>query len=246
MGSQALGLNMKVYIGFDPREQDAYDVAEFSLRRRTSVPIEVTALRAERLAANGLLYRPTDRRGEKIYDITSNAPASTEFAISRFLVPHLAQSGWALFVDADMLFLDDVGALLQLADPKFAVQVVKHDHRPTVDVKMDNQVQTRYARKNWSSVVLWNCDHPANLRLSLRDVNERRGLELHQFYWLHDAEIGELPGGWNWLVGEQEKPDEVHIAHFTNGVPTMRGHENDPHAELWMTELNTMRDALPR
>lgn len=81
--------------------------------------------------------------------------------------------------------------------------------------------------------MLWNCDHPANRRLSLHDVNHRRGLELHGFYWLNDAEIGELPREWNWLVGEQTKPDNPRIAHFTNGTPNMPGHENTPHAEIW-------------
>lgn len=236
---------MKVYIGHDPREDVAYRVAEASLRRRASGPVQVTPLRAEHLAAVGMLQRPTDARADgdrpARYDLISNAPMSTEFAISRFVVPHLAQTGFALFVDADVLFLADVAELFALADPMKAVQVVKHDHRPMTGVKMDGQTQTAYPRKNWSSVMLWNCDHPANRRLSLHDVNHRRGLELHGFYWLHDAEIGELPPEWNWLVGEQPRPDVPKIAHFTNGTPNMQGREKSPHADIWWAVHDTLK-----
>lgn len=226
---------MRVFIGFDPREKVAYDVAEKSLRARASCPLEVTPLTLERLASFGMLSRLTDRRGG-LYDLTSNAPASTEFAITRFLVPHLAQSGWALFVDADVVFLADVAELMAFADESKAVQVVKHIHVPTSLHKMEGQVQTAYPRKNWSSVTLWNCDHPANRRLSLHDVNTRRGVDLHGFYWLHDAEIGDLPPEWNWLVGEQTIPANPKLAHFTLGTPNMPGHENSPHADIWLEE----------
>jgi hypothetical protein len=100
---------------------------------------------------------------------------------------------------------------------------------------MDGQQQVAYARKNWSSVALWNCDHPANRRLSLVDVNERPGRDLHAFYWLHDDEIGELPARWNWLVGVQDKPEDPAIAHFTLGTPDMV--PNSPHADIWFNAL---------
>jgi hypothetical protein len=226
---------MKVYIGADRRERAAYEVAERSLRRHASCPLEVTPLDIERLAATGLLRRLVDRRDGN-YDLISNAPASTDFAISRFLVPHLAQTGWALFVDADVVFMTDVAEILQHADPDKALHVVKHNHVPTGTVKMDGQVQTAYPRKNWSSVMLWNCDHAANRRLSLQDVNTRRGLELHGFYWLNDAEIGELPPEWNWLVDEQLKPPAPRIAHFTLGTPDMPGRGASPHSHIWLEE----------
>lgn len=221
----------RVYIGFDAREADAYDVAQASLLRHCPSAV-VTPLVADRLSACGLLRRPQDRRGI-VYDIPSNAPQSTDFAISRFLVPHLAQTGFALFVDADMLFEADVSELFALADPTKAVQVVKHDHAPAETVKMDGQPQVAYPRKNWSSVMLFNCDHPANRRLSLQDVNERPGRDLHAFYWLHDDEIGALPPAWNWLVGVQPKPETVKIAHYTLGIPSMPGLESCEHAREW-------------
>lgn len=227
---------MKVYIGYDERECDAFRIAQFSLQSRSSIPLNVVPLNSQRLAENGLLRRLTDKRGQH-YDMLSNAPVSTDFAISRFLVPMLAQTGWALFVDADMLFLGDIKELLDIADSSYAVMVVKHRHDGSEGTKMDGQVQTQYPRKNWSSVVLWNCDHPANKRLSLVDVQERRGFDLHQFYWLHDSEIGELPREWNWLVRVQPKPDVPKIAHYTLGVPSMPGLENSEHAELWWDEF---------
>jgi hypothetical protein len=227
---------LKIYIGWDSREPDAYAVAESSLLRHASVPVSVTPLNATRLAENGLLRRPTDLRGQR-YDIPSNAPASTEFAISRFLVPFLAQTGWALFVDSDVVFMDDVAKLFALADDRYAVMCVKHDHRPANATKMDGQAQTSYPRKNWASVLMWNTEHPANKRLSLVDVQERRGFDLHGLYWLNESEIGELPTRWNWLVGVTPKPESVGIAHFTNGGPFLPTWQGAEHDEIWMSEF---------
>jgi hypothetical protein len=228
------GRGMKVYIGYDSREPRAYAVAEGSLLEHASVPVSVTPLNSQRLAEHGLLRRPTDLRGQR-YDIPSNAPASTEFAISRFLVPFLAQTGWALFVDSDVVFLGDIAELLAYADPRFAVMVVKHQAGDISTLhKMDGQLQTVYPRKNWSSVVLWNVDHPANKRLSLIDVQERRGFDLHQFYWLADSEIGEVPGAWNWLVRVEPQPAVPKIAHFTLGGPFLPGWDEAPHDEIWL------------
>lgn len=230
-----MGNSIRVFIGYDAREAAAYEVAELSLRKRASVPVDVTPLCADRLAAGGLLRRPQDRRGV-IYDIPSNAPCSTDFAISRFLVPHLAQTGWALFVDCDVVFLADVADLFELADPSKAVMVVKHAPLKATGTKMDGQAQLVYSRKNWSSVVLWNADHPANRRLSLQDVNERPGRDLHALYWLSDSEVGELPVAWNWLVGVQPKPANPKLAHFTLGGPFSPGWLGAEHDELWLRE----------
>jgi lipopolysaccharide biosynthesis glycosyltransferase len=230
---------MKVYIGYDAREPDAYEVAVSSLRRRASAPINVTPLDIRRLEAWGVLRRPTDLRGQR-YDLPSNAPASTEFAISRFLVPILAQTGWALFVDSDVVFLDDVAHLFALADPRYAVMCVQHAPHMTSETKMDGQKQLTYPRKWWSSVMLFNCDHQANRRLSLADVQERKGFDLHSFYWLNDAEIGALPMEWNWLVGVQERPSCPKIAHFTNGGPFTPGWQGGDHDEIWYRAQNAM------
>ena len=221
---------LPVYIGYDSREPESYEVARKSLLKNASIPVHITPLNITRLAECGLLRRPTDLRGQR-YDIPSNAPASTEFAISRFLVPLLAQTGWALFCDSDVVFMADVAELLRCADSRYALQVVKHDsYRPST-IKMDGQPNLAYGKKNWSSVILFNCDHPANKRLSLADISERPGRDLHQFYWLAESEIGELPPEWNWLVTVQPKPDEPKLAHFTLGTPEL-GVTSD-HDDIW-------------
>lgn len=226
---------MRVYIGHDQREQEAYMLAYMSMEARASMPVEAVPLCSDRLTTQRMLQRPVDVRGG-MYDLISGAPQSTEFAVSRFLVPFLAQYGWALFVDCDVVFQADVAELFAMADPSKAVQVVKHQYTPVAGNKMDGLTQTVYPRKNWSSVILWNCDHPANRRLTLDDVNRRRGLELHQFYWLNESEIGELPAHWNWLVGEQEQPQTPGIAHFTRGGPWIDGWVPTEHDEIWLQE----------
>lgn len=217
-----------IYIGVDQREPKSLQAALNSLRD-VSPWASPILLDSERLSNRGLLYRLQDRRGQ-IYDLISAAPCSTDFAISRFLVPILHQSGWALFVDSDVVFLRDVEELMALADPTKAVMVVKHHNGHEAGTKMDGQTQTLYARKNWSSVMLFNCDHPANERLTLHDVNTRPGRWLHRFGWLADEEIGELPGQWNWLVGIQPKPENPAIAHYTLGTPELM---ESPHSDIW-------------
>jgi hypothetical protein len=223
---------MKLFIGYDSREAEAYAAAARSLQLH-SPQQDFTALEIERLYSSGLLSRPMDRRGS-LYDLASNANCSTDFAISRFLVPILAQTGWALFVDCDVLFFSDAVEILQHADPTKAVMVVKHPDQLLERWKMDQQIQQPYRRKNWSSVMLFNCDHPANRRLSIRDINERPGRDLHAFYWLHDNEIGELPAAWNWLVGIQSRPDDLKIAHFTLGGPWLDGWKGSTWDQLWL------------
>jgi lipopolysaccharide biosynthesis glycosyltransferase len=233
---------LRVYVGFDPREQEAYDVALFSLQRHSSRPVVTTPLILERLQASGLSQRPYRIHRNSLWDVLSDAPCSTEFSNSRFLTPLLAQTGWALFIDCDMLFLGDVANLFALADPRYAVMVVKHQHAGDEGVKMDGCTQTQYARKNWSSVMLFNCDHPSNRALDLRLLNNVPGRDLHQFCWLTDAEIGEMPNTWNWLVGVQPKPDGVQLAHYTLGMPFMDGYQRAEHSDLWWAEQHRMKE----
>jgi hypothetical protein len=226
---------MKVYIGWDSRERKAFNVAEQTAR---GFGCDVIPLYEDRLRCAGLLTRPVDRRGQ-MWDLNSNAPQSTEFAIARFFVPLLAHSGWCLFADADVVFMEDPHSLLRLADTSKALLVVKHREFAMTDVvtgtgyKMDGQAQTVYPRKLWSSVILWNCDHPAHRTLNLTLLNQWPGRDLHAFKWLSDDEIGDLPAEANWLVGVQPKPDRPMIAHYTLGTPDMAGHEDSPHSDIW-------------
>lgn len=231
-------MKRSIYIGYDPREADAYAVCRGSLLRRLSVSIPIHGLVLTQLQVDGHYTRPIERVSGRMIDVKSrradyNGAMSTEFAISRFFVPMLAKTGWALFMDSDMLVRKDLAALFALADPSKAVMCVKHDYVPTQNVKMDGQPQTAYGRKNWSSLMLWNCDHPANKRLTMAMLNNLPGIELHNFCWLHEPEIGALPAEWNYLVGESARCDDPAIVHFTNGVPSMRGYEDAEFAQEW-------------
>lgn len=226
-----------IFIGWDPREADAFAVARASIRRRCNLPIPIRGVVLDDLKAQGLYWRPTSRRDGNLWDDISGAPMATEFAISRFLVPHLAGSGWALFMDSDMLVRADISRLFEIADPKKAVMVVKHQYDPPEGVKMDGQAQTRYARKNWSSVMLFNVDHSANKGLTVDLVNTVPGRDLHRFCWLKDEEIGELDPSWNWLAGHSDPSIDPKIVHFTLGTPAMAGWEDQPYADEWRAEL---------
>jgi lipopolysaccharide biosynthesis glycosyltransferase len=221
---------VRIFIGWDGREVEAFNVAAKTARRFGH---EVIAVHEDRLRAAGLMTRPLDRRGG-MYDLISAAPQSTEFAISRFFAPMLIHSGWSLFVDCDVVFLRDPLELLErYADDTKAVMVVKHPVMNVSGTKMDGQQQLPYRRKLWSSVMLINADHPANLRLNLTTVNQVPGRDLHAFCWLADDEIGELPREWNWLVDIADKPDNPGLAHFTLGTPNLPGVKYSEHAKVW-------------
>jgi len=238
-------MSRSVYIGFDPREIDAFIVARRSLTCRATGPINVHGLDLRRLIKQGLYWRETVVKDGSMWDVVSDAPMSTEFAISRFLVPHLTKirsfegkAGWALFMDADVMVRGNVSRLFDLADDTKAVMCVKHQFTPPEGVKMDGQIQTQYARKNWSSVMLINCDHPSNDALTVDMVNELPGRDLHRFCWLKDDEIGSLPVTWNWLVGHSD-PGVIgpQIVHYTDGIPRMPGYTDAPFADEWRAEL---------
>lgn len=233
-------IEKSVWIGFDPREAGAFAVARASAAANAGDDIEINGLVLEELRALGIYSRPTSRRDGRIWDDISEAPCATEFSISRFLVPQMAADGLALFMDADVLVRSDLGELFDLAaeDSSKAVWVVKHDFAPPEGVKMDGQIQTVYARKNWSSVMLFNLDHPANKRLTVDMVNTLPGRDLHRFCWLKDEEIGELDPAWNWLVGHSDISIDPKIVHFTDGVPFMPGYETCDYADEFRLVLS--------
>lgn len=164
---------------------------------------------------------------------------STEFAFNRFMVPYLCgYQGWALFMDCDMLVRTDIKHLFDEGRDKYAVHVVKHDYQPKPEDKFLGQKQTIYARKNWSSVILFN--NAACRTLSPQGVNCMSGLELHQFKWLDDAQIGSLPLSYNHLVGEYDANPLAAIAHFTRGTPCFPEYRDCEFAEEWRKELHDM------
>jgi lipopolysaccharide biosynthesis glycosyltransferase len=173
-----------------------------------------------------------------MWDVISDAPMSTQHACARFWVPMLAKTGWALFCDGDVMFRGNVMRLFEQLDPAKAVYCVQHRHQPAPGVKMDGQSQTQYARKNWSSVVAFNCDHPANKALTLAVLNNTPGRDLHRFFWLADCDIGELDPAWNHLVGHTDPSLSATVVHFTSGTPDMDGYADVKYADEWRAELN--------
>jgi lipopolysaccharide biosynthesis glycosyltransferase len=226
-----------IWIGFDPREAAAFAVCRNSMRRWMTQQIPIKGIVLSELQRTGLYRRPIEHRGGQLWDPISQAPMSTQFAISRFFTPILAKSGWALFTDCDIMALGSVARLFEKADPRYAVMCVQHKHEPDAMVKMDGQAQTRYYRKNWSSVMLFNCEHEANKILTVDMLNIVPGRDLHRFCWLRDEEIGELGPEWNYLVGHTKIDKKPQLVHFTSGTPSMAGYETCEFSTEYNMEL---------
>lgn len=238
-----------IFMGFDSREIDAYNVAKWSIERRASRPVLISPLYLPHLGR--VHHRRIEMKEGQMWCPISNAPMSTEFANSRFVVPFIQRSGWALFMDCDVLCLSDIAELFALADPRYAVMVVKHQHDQIAEAaagqigtKMDGQLQTFYRRKNWSSVVLWNLDHPAKHKLSNERFNCWPGRQLHAFDWLEDDEIGELPASWNHLVGI-DTDERADILHYTLGGPWIPNWKGGPMDHRWLAEQREMLGEYP-
>lgn len=231
----------RVFIGYDPREDDAYKVARHSIEARSSIPVLVTPIREQRLRMAGMYRRPysiTKNNGAvQRYDDLDGKPFSTDFSFTRFLVPAMQQwDGWAVFVDCDFLFLADIAELFAQRDETVAVKVVKRDYVPRESVKMDGQIQALYPRKNWSSLILWNCEYPVNKRLTPDVVNGQTGSWLHGFSWLMDDEIGSLDPAWNWLEGESSPDLAPKAVHYTRGGPWLDDYKTVAYADDWLAE----------
>ena len=241
-GFSAGGNPLPIFIGHDGREPEATQVCIRSLLDHATRPLHITRLREPALRHIGLYHRTWHLRDGRKHDDLDGKPFSTEFSFTRFLVPSLMQhEGWALFCDADFLFLSDVAELFRDANANCAVMVVKHRPLPETGVKMDNQLQQPYFRKNWSSLILFNCEHPSNQRLTPAVVSQESGQWLHAFSWLEDSEIGTLSADWNYLAGVDPLPERDPLAvHFTLGIPTMQGHEHHPYAEDWQRVLSRL------
>ena len=233
-------MKQSIWIGWDDSERDAWWVARQSLLRHITAPISVHKLSLEDVQGRGLYTRPTREENGQMFDELSvrpdyNGRISTGHANARFFVPMLAGTGWALFMDGDMLVRGDLSRCFNGLDPRMAVYCVKHNYWPAERVKKDGHLQTQYARKNWSSFMLFNCDHPSNRNfLTLELLNTVPGRDLHAFCWLADQEIGELAPEWNYLVGQKVEPV---VVHFTEGVPNVPGYENCEYADEWRSEF---------
>lgn len=215
---------MRIFIGYDPPQAVAYHVLAHSILRRASIPVSIQPVMRSQLGGFKRPRGPLD---------------STDFSITRFLVPALAGfSGLAVFVDCDMLCQGDVADLATLASlqPDAAVLVVQHDYTPTSAgrTKLEGATQTAYPRKNWSSLMVMRADRCRALEPGY--VERASGLELHRFSWLRDHEMGHLPKEWNWLVGEYPQNAGAKMLHYTLGGPWLPSHRACDHADLWLAE----------
>lgn len=216
---------MKVFIGWDSREDIAYQVCKASLLKHSSVELTIIPIRLPDVREQGLYWRDRDPL------------SSTEFTFTRFLVPCLSSyRGVAVFMDCDFFWRGDIAGVLDYVDAQNAVTVVKHDYQPDETVKMDGAIQTQYPRKNWSSLMVFNCDNKYCKTLTPADVNTESGMYLHRFKWVPDEYIGELPIAYNYLEGWHTKrdcPNPVAV-HFTRGGPWFDEYKTAEYADEWL------------
>jgi hypothetical protein len=219
---------LNIYVGWDSREDIAYQVCKYSILKRATIPVNVIPLKQNELRELGIYNRPID------------ALASTEFTFTRFFVPYLNQfTGLSIFCDCDFLWLCDAKELLDLFDPRYAVQVVRHNYEPKEGIKMDQKVQHLYPRKNWSSLIMFNNEHPSNMVLTPQFLNQAHGSVLHQFKWLKDQDLLGLHHKYNWLEGWYKEPisGSPSIIHYTRGNVYFDGFQDVDFADLWKKEF---------
>jgi len=210
-----------IFVGYDPREAIAYHTCINSIIRNSSRPVAIIPI-----ALN--LF--------KDYEET-HTDGSNHFIYTRFLVPHLMQySGWAIFIDGDMIVRGDIAELWDLQNSYMDVMVVKHDYTTRMPVKYLGAKNEDYPRKNWSSVILWNCNSFPNRRLTPEFVQKSTGSELHRFSWLDDERIGELPKEWNWLPDEYGPNANAKLLHYTLGTPCFHEFADTPQGDEWHRE----------
>ena len=216
---------LNIFVGYDRREIAAYQVCTHSIIKHATQPVRITPLNIRHLHG----FNNTDYK------------ASTEFAFTRFLVPYLSDyEGYSLFMDCDMMLRADISELFEMADDS-DVMVVKHKYEPKPEDKFLGAVQTRYEKKNWSSVMLFNNEKCGSL--SKHHVNIASGLSLHQFEWAKT--IGELPPSWNHLVGEYPANKDANLVHFTLGGPYFKEYQDCEYADEWWklwAECNSVLD----
>ncbi len=216
---------LNIFVGFDQKEAIAYHTFVQSIIEKSSTPLSITPL-----AENNL-----DHYSEKHTDGTN------KFTYSRFLVPYLMGfKGWAIFVDGDMVCLSDIKELKNFFNPDNAVSVVKHNYKTKHKTKYFGQKNEDYPRKNWSSVIIWNCEHPKNKILTPDFISEKEGSFLHRFKWLEDSEIGEIPKKWNWLAIEYEDKQDLSLIHYTLGTPCFREYSDKSLSEHWKSCYNNL------
>ena len=248
-----------IYVGYDSREDESYEVLKYTAKKYASGPINVYPIKQDLLRRIGLYRREraykTEINTHQYYDIFDGKPFATDFSFSRFLTPFLHRlEGWALFMDCDMYFRSDPLELFEkYNNSEYAIYCVKHDHvqASTETHKMYGNEQYYFTRKNWSSFIMYNCSHKGHNNFTVDDVNTKTGRWLHNFKWLDDTLIGELPEEWNWLDGHSSVDINAKNVHFTRGGPWFRtwkplNEQSQIYAQEWKLVRNEYRDFFNR
>jgi hypothetical protein len=125
---------IRIFIGYDTKLPVLFNVLQHSIVTRASEPVAITPVVLPQV-------RP-------IHSRERHPLASTEFSFTRFLAPYLCNfEGWSIFMDNDMIVLDDIARLWALRDDNYAAMVVKHNHQPKEEVKFLGRVQTKYEKR---------------------------------------------------------------------------------------------------
>ena len=215
-----------VFIGYDPKEAVVFHVCVNSILRNASRPIAIHPLALNLLPG----YQEQHQDG------------SNEFTYCRFLVPYLMSfRGRAVYMDGDMVVQGDIAELYHSLPAGHDVAVVKHDYRTRQTDKYLNNANRDYPRKNWSSVIVWNCASAANRVLTPEFVQQQPGSYLHRFAWLQDQAIHALPSEWNWLPDELGSKPTAKLLHWTLGSPCFPDYEHTPDADVWLAEYDRVK-----
>jgi lipopolysaccharide biosynthesis glycosyltransferase len=209
---------INLIVGFDQREAVAYHVFCQTIIDRATMPVQFLPLAENTLNQ----YKEVHTDG------------SNKFIYSRFLTPYLMNfSGWAIFADGDMVCQADISELWALRDQSKAVQVVKHDYKTRAAKKYLGNKNEDYPKKNWSSLILWNCCHPENAILTPEFIQSQPGSYLHRFSWLGDDLIGGLDLEWNWLAIEYPENPNAKLIHYTLGTPCFKDYADESMSDVW-------------
>jgi lipopolysaccharide biosynthesis glycosyltransferase len=210
-----------IFIGYDPREAIAFHTCVNSIVRHASQPVSIMPL-----ALNNFQdYTETHTDG------------SNQFIYSRFLVPHLMDyQGQAIFMDGDMIVRGDIAELWAMRDLGKDVQVVKHDYKTRMPVKYLGSKNEDYPRKNWSSVMIFNCQNFPTRKLTPEYIQKSTGAHLHRFEWTTDDRVGALPPEWNWLPDEYGANSDAKLLHYTLGTPCFHEFATTTMADEWHRE----------
>ena len=207
----------RTFVGADRSQLVAVKVLEFSIARRTDLPISLRSMHDLDLPD------PADIRHGK----------RTGFSFTRFAIPALCNhAGRALYLDADMLVLRDLRELYQLPFNGAKVLVQEEIAAPANGARRIRQ----------SSVMLLDCGaldwDAARIIAGLgRDYSYEQ--LLHELCILRADEIGStIPFAWNSL--ETYENGRTGLLHYTDMQTQPWVNPANPNGYLWIDEVRDM------